>query len=159
DPLRVATVEILKARTLLAVPMLQDARLVGAIVIYRQEARPFSDRQIKLVTNFASQAVIAIENARLFNETNEALTQQTATSEVLEDISSSIGDVQPVFEQMLEKATRICGAEFGVMGLLDGEMYRRVALHNVPPVYDATVPREFRLLPQTPNGTARDTKQ
>jgi GAF domain-containing protein len=148
-----------RAPTVLAVPLVRQDGLLGVITIWRHEKRAFTDKQIQLVETFASQAVIAIENTRLFNETNEALAQQTATSEVLEVISSSVGDVQPVFDQMLEKATQVCGAEFGVMGLLDGEMYRRVALHNVPPVYDATVPREFRLLSETPNGTARDTRR
>ncbi len=113
----------------------------------------FSASDIALAESFRDQALIAIENARLFNETREALAQQTATSEVLEVISSSMGDVQPVFEQMLEKATRVCGAEFGVMGLYEGEMYRRVALYNVPPAFAAVAPKEFRPNPDGPIGT------
>ena len=127
------------ARTLLGVPMLKDDELIGAIGIYRQEVRSFSDKQIELVKNFASQAVVAIENTRLLNElrqrTNdltEALAQQTATSEVLQVISSSPGELEPVFQAMLANATRICQAAFGSMLLGDGNPFRRVALHNAP---------------------------
>ncbi|MHB8269749.1 GAF domain-containing protein [Bradyrhizobium sp.] len=118
DPLRIATVDILQARTLLAVPMLKETELVGAIVIYRQEVRPFSDRQIELVASFASQAVIAIENTRLLKELrqrtddlSEALEQQTAISDILRAMSSSPGDVKPVFASVAEHAARICEAQ------------------------------------------------
>src|SRR4051812_8179332 len=121
DPLRIATVDILQARTLLAVPMLKDTELVGAIIIYRQKVRPFSDRQIELVTSFASQAVIAIENTRLLKETKEALERQTATAEVLKVIASSPSDVQPVFEAIAHSANRLIGAfSTAVFRFIDG---------------------------------------
>ena len=118
------------ARTLVAVPMLKDNELVGAIAIYRQEVRPFTDKQIELVQNFAAQAVIAIENTRLLNELRESLQQQTATSEVLKVISSSPGDLEPVFNAMLANATRICEATFGHLWLFEGNAFRAVAVHG-----------------------------
>ncbi len=138
DPLAVAGVELGGIRTLLVVPMFRDEELIGAIGIYRQEVRPFSDKQIELVTSFANQAVIAIENVRLLNELRESLEQQTATSEVLRVISSSPGELEPVFETMLANAVRLCDAKFGTLNLYDGEAYRNVALHNVPPAYANT---------------------
>ena len=126
------------ARTVVAVPMLKDSELVGAIVIYRQEVRPFSGKQIELVTSFARQAVIAIENTRLLNELRESLEQQTATSEVLGVISSSPGELKPVFETMLANATRLCDAKFGLLNLYDGDSFHQVAFHNVPSAYAET---------------------
>jgi signal transduction histidine kinase len=132
DPLRLATADILGARTLLAVPMLKDGEVIGAIVIYRKEVRLFSERQIALVKDFAAQAVIAIENTRLLNELRESLEQQTATSEVLGVISSSPGELEPVFQAMLENATRICGASFGHMFRYEDGRFRTIATHNAP---------------------------
>ncbi|HEV7986189.1 MAG TPA: GAF domain-containing protein, partial [Steroidobacteraceae bacterium] len=130
------------ARTLLVVPMLKDDNLIGAFGIYRQEVRAFSDKQIDLVRNFANQAVIAIENTRLLNElrqrTNdltESLEQQTATTEVLQIISSSSGDLEPVFAAMLEKGVRICGATLGNISRWDGEVMHHVATHNAPAAF------------------------
>ena len=130
------------ARSHIAVPMVKDDELVGAIVIYRQEVRPFTDKQIELVKNFAAQAVIAIENTRLLNELrertddlSESLEQQTATSEVLKIISSSPGQLEPVFNAMLENAVQICAAKFGSMILFEGDSYRRAALFNAPAAF------------------------
>ena len=135
DTLPVSAVDVAGIRTLICVPMLKEGEAVGTITIYRKEIRPFTDKQVELVTNFAAQAVIAIENARLLNELRESLQQQTATSEVLQVISSSPGELQPVFEAMLENATRICEATFGSMLILEGDVFRRVALHNAPQTY------------------------
>ena len=109
-------------RTMLGVPLLRDGVPMGVFVLSRRAVRPFSDKQIELVQNFSAQAVIAIENARLLTELRESLQEQTATSEVLQVISSSPGDLQPVFEAMLEKAVRICDANFGNIYRWDGEV-------------------------------------
>ena len=111
------------ARSLTCVPMTKNSRLIGAITIYRQEVRPFTDKQVELVQNFAAQAVIAIENTRLLNELRQSLQQQTATADVLKVISSSPGELEPVFQAMLENATRICEAKFGTLYLYDGNLF------------------------------------
>ena len=139
DPAMVALAELAGARTVLVVPMLKENELIGVVAIYRQEVRPFTDKQIELVSNFAKQAVIAIENTRLLNELrrrtddlSEALEQQTATSEVLGVISGSPGELEPVFQAMLENAVRLCEAKFGVLyRYRDGEFYL-AALRDVP---------------------------
>src|SRR5215470_11204282 len=122
-------------RTLLGVPMLKGDDLIGVIITQKREVKPFTDKQIALVEAFAAQAVIAIENTRLLNELRESLQQQTATSEVLQVISSSPGELQPVFDAMLAKATRICGAKFGTLYLRDGDAFRAASLNNAPPAF------------------------
>ena len=149
EPVVVDSVELGNTRTLVIVPMLKDNELIGAFTLARQEVRPFTDKQIAVLTNFAAQAVIAIENARLLNELRqrtddltgrtadltEALEQQTATSEVLQVISSTPGDPQPVFATMLENAVRICDATFGNIFRWDGEAFQLMAAHKTPPAF------------------------
>ena len=149
------------ARSYVAVPMLKDDVLIGAILIYRQEVRPFTDKQVELLQSFAAQAVIAIENARLLNELQQSLEQQTATADVLRVISSSPSELEPVFQAMLANATRICGAEFGMLWLAEGDGFRPVALHGVSPVLAEMRRREkvFYVDPETPLRRLAQTKQ
>jgi GAF domain-containing protein len=142
DAWMIAGIDQAGIRSMCTVPMLKDDEVVGLVSFYRREIRPFNEKQIALVQNFANQAVIAIENARLLGELRqrtidltESLEQQTATSDVLKVISSSPGELQPVFSAMLENAVRICGASFGTMLLFEGDQLRRVAVHNAPPAY------------------------
>jgi two-component system, NtrC family, sensor kinase len=135
DPNRTVAVEVGGIRTFVVVPILKEGELIGAMSVFRQEVRPFTDKQIELVTNFAAQAVIAIENTRLLNELRESLEQQTATSEVLKVISASPGDLEPVFQAMLENATRICEAKFANLFLYIDNSFRIAAQQNAPRAY------------------------
>ncbi len=161
NPSVVAIADLAGARTYFVVPMLKENELIGAITIYRQEVKPFTDKQIALVSNFANQAVIAIENTRLLKELrqrtddlSESLEQQTATSEVLQVISSSPGELDPIFQTMLAKATRICEANFGMMYRYDNGAFHPAALLNVPPALAKYVQDRGSFLP--PPGTPLD---
>ena len=151
---------------MLSVPLLRENEGIGAITLRRLEVNPFSDKQIELLQTFADQAVIAIGNVRLFEEVQartrdltESLQQQTATSEVLEVISASAGDLEPVFQKMLENATRVCGANFGTMNLVEDGVITRVAAYNVPSAYaDASDTRSFRPHPKSSLGHVIATK-
>ena len=167
DALAVTAVQA-GVRSVISVPMVKDDVAVGAMTIYRREVRPFTEKQVELVTNFAAQAVIAIENTRLLNELRqrtddltESLEQQTATSEVLSVISSSPGELEPVFNAMLENATRICEAKFGTLYLVEGNSFRTVATHNMPPTYAEFQQQRgaFQAAPGTPLGRVMETKQ
>jgi GAF domain-containing protein len=155
----VGGVEIGGIRTLLTVPMLKDDALVGVMATFRQEVRPFTDEQIELLQSFAAQAVIAIENARLLSELRESLQQQTATADVLKVISSSPGELEPVFNAMLENATRICDAKFGNIYRWDGDSLQLLATHNTPPAFAALRRSSpFRPGPESPTGRMVATK-
>ena len=157
----VSLVEVAGARTFVVVPLLKESELIGAIVIYRQEVRPFTDKQIALMQNFAAQAVIAIENTRLLSELRKSLQQQTATADVLKIISTSPGQLEPVFNATLENAVRVCGAKFGILYLSEGDGFRTVAMHDVPRVFAEKRRREpfFRPAPGGPMGHIVRTRQ
>ncbi|SHM01147.1 GAF domain-containing protein [Bradyrhizobium lablabi] len=123
-------------RSMLFVPLMNGGVPIGIISVTRVQPGSFADHHVQLLQTFADQAVIAIENARLFNETKEALEQQTATAEVLSVISSSAGDLAPVFDAMLGKAMQLCGAAFGVLNTFDGAMFHTAATYGLPPAYD-----------------------
>jgi GAF domain-containing protein len=163
NPVVKSTADLGGARTLVLVPMLKERELLGTFVIYRAEVRPFTDKQIALVQNFAAQAVIAIENARLLNELRESLDQQTATADVLRVISSSTGDLQPVFDAMLANATRLCEASYGTLWLHEGEgQMRAAALHGgLPDAYLKAwgVGTVFRPKPSVPSARAMSSRK
>jgi hypothetical protein len=120
----------------LGVPLLKENELIGAILLYCKEVRPFTDKQIELVRNFAAQAIIAIENTRLLNELRESLQQQTATADVLKVISSSPGTLDPVFGTMLAKASELCEASYGTLWLHEGDGFRTAAIYgDLPPAW------------------------
>jgi hypothetical protein len=141
-----AFARLLGFRTILGVPLLRSGEAIGAITVRRADRRPFADRQVELLETFADQAVIAIENVRLFTELQSrnrelriALEQQTATSELLKVIGRATFDLQPVFETLAENAVRLCKAEHAFIFRFDGQFLRSVATHNIPPTLRAFV--------------------
>jgi hypothetical protein len=132
-PSRVKMIDVTGARTVMWVALRRDDRVLGVIVLYRREVRPFADAEIALVRSFADQAVIAMENARLLTETREALEQQTAIAEVLGVINSSPGNLDPVFDALLDKAMRLCEAHFGAVFRFYGDVFHLVAQRGAPP--------------------------
>src|SRR5262249_47062939 len=155
-------------RTVLSVPLLRENEAMGALSVRRAEVQPFTEKQIELAETFADQAVIAIENVRLFDkgtartrELSESLEQQTAASEVLQVISSSPGELEPVFNAMLENARRICEAKFGILFLCEGDGFRAAAMQNAPPALVEAYTRDviLRPPPDAPLGRVASTKQ
>ena len=152
-------------RAALGAPLLRDGKVVGVIFVAKTKPEPFSEKQIELVTTFADQAVIAIENVRLFEDLQartrdlaESLDQQTATSEVLSAISSSLEELEPLFQKILENAVRVCGAKFGALNLYDGQMFDPVAGYNVPREYaEVQLNKPFVPHPKSGLGTVAAT--
>jgi two-component system, NtrC family, sensor kinase len=162
NPRYVALVETVGARSLLVVPMIKNDELIGAIAIYWQEARPFTEKQMELISNFAAQAVIAIDNARLFSELRESLQQQTATADVLKVISASPGELESVFRAMLENAVRFCEAQFAQLFLYEPEAnhFRAVGTLDVPPMWAEYLGENpIPASPKVPLGRAAITRQ
>jgi two-component system NtrC family sensor kinase len=161
-----ATQKLIGFRAILVSPLLREGELIGTLGFYKLKPGPFSQTQVKLIESFADQAVIAIENVRLFNEVRartdeltESLQQQTATADVLKIISSSPGELEPVFEAMLENATRICEAKFGTLYLSEGNGFRAAAMHNAPPAYEEARARVVHPPPYTGLWRAAEAKQ
>ena len=153
-------------RSCLFVPLLRDGTTIGVITVTRTEFGTYADHHVELFQTFADQAVIAIENVRLFDEVQsrtrdlcESLQQQTATADVLKVISSSPGELEPVFQAMLENATRICEAKFGTLYLSEDDGFRAAAMHNAPPAYEEARAGVVHPPPYTSLWRAAKTKQ